>query len=608
MGKVSKKKAKKQPVKQRQYPSWLRYWPQLSLALLVLGTFLLRTIPQWSKVFINGEVWFRAVDPWFHMRLVDNMMVNWPLFMSHDMYAAYPGGSSVGFYPLMAWIITSFGKLGLNYEVVGALLPPILGALILIPVYFLGRELFGRGVALVGCLLVALLPTELFHRSLLGFTDHHILESFLMVTVVLFLILAFRRNKWRYIISAGVVLGLYLLNWHGSAFFLFILGVAFFAEFVHRLYKEEPLKPICKAMFATMVIALGISLPYVLIGIGRNMSLLTSAILVVLTVALWGLTPIIKSKKKFLIAAGATAAVGIVGLNFLAPILLGNPQANVWRLVSPAFWGGGTWIGEAQPLYLELWFPVFGISLFMLLGGLFFAARRRVSPFFIVWAVFLVLATIGQRRWGYYSVIPIGLLASYFMFEIGRLVKPDAKAIVIGVMCLFAIVPSIQGTIGLARIANNIQWDWHIACEWLEENTPDPFASDQYYGLNVEEKPEYGILSWWDYGHWIIRLGHRVPLTSPTRQGVQEESWFLVAQTDEEAEEAIEGLNIKYVMVDEDMITGKFYAIVQKAGYSLEETEKLHPNSMAVRLWYEQTDSWQKVYEVGRVKIYERVE
>ncbi|GAI14766.1 unnamed protein product, partial [marine sediment metagenome] len=35
------------------------------------------------------------------------------------------------------------------------------------------------------------------------------------------------------------------------------------------------------------------------------------------------------------------------------------------------------------------------------------------------------------------------------------------------------------------------------------------------------EYPEssYSVMSWWDYGHWITRIAHRIPISNPFQQG-----------------------------------------------------------------------------------------
>ena len=65
---------------------------------------------------------------------------------------------------------------------------------------------------------------------------------------------------------------------------------------------------------------------------------------------------------------------------------------------------------------------------------------------------------------------------------------------------------------------NIISNSWVETTEWLEAHTPDPGMD--YLGVYQKDnfvyaKTAYGILSWWDYGHYITFIGKRIPVTNP---------------------------------------------------------------------------------------------
>jgi len=254
--KASKKK-KKQQVPVRKIPNWV--YPTVLIGLIV-GCFLLRTLPGWNKVFVDDLVLFRGTDPWYHMRLVDNMMVNFPWPLEWDMVALFPEGMNVGYFPLLSWMIAIPGQI-FNYEVVGALLPPILGALTLIPIYFICKILWKDWVGLVACTFAMILPTEFFHRSLVGFTDHHILEIFFMACTILFLILIQKDNRLRWKILGGVSLGLYLSSWIGGLLLVLPIWLWFFGTFLYKHRKHEEVRPFCMDLFIVLGLGFLIYLP-----------------------------------------------------------------------------------------------------------------------------------------------------------------------------------------------------------------------------------------------------------------------------------------------------------------------------------------------------------
>ena len=575
------------------------------LIILIIGTFLLRTLGQLDKVLIDGQVLFRGVDSWYQMRVVDNLMVNFPIPLGWGMFAT-PLGGMVGYYPLLGWIIAGVSKLtGLNYELVAAFLPPVLGSLILIPVYFLGKELFGKGVALVSCLLIAFIPGELFHRSLLGFTDQHIIESILMVTTVLFVILGYKYGKLKYKIGAGITLGLFALNWHGTGFFLLILGVGFLVEFYRKYLRKEDTSQLCKDTSLILSIGLVISIPYLLIGLAGINTIIAFSILIIGPFILRKISQSIS--KKVLIISSCTTLVGIIFVSIFP--FDGRLFATLRILgITAIFWGRGTTILEASPTDLEVAFNIYGIIVFLAPAGLYYAIKRKGNSLFIVWTIILIIATLGQRRWGYYSTIPIALLSAYLIFTISNWFSQKTRTAIIVIICIFAIMPIVKSTVGIAVLPNDINGDWYNSCIWLRENTPEPFQDpDAYYKLNFKEEADYSILAWWDYGHWIIRAGHRVPLTSPTKQSVELPSFFFTAQSEEEANKVLEGSSVRYIIVSKEEITGKFYAIVKKSRIPDSEIKEIYPNSMVLKLVRGETNSWKEIYGNGTVKIFERV-
>ena len=581
----------------KQRNSWIEY---PILGILVVGAFLLRVVGQWDKVFVDGNVWFRGVDSWYHMRLVDNMLVNFPVPIKWDMFATYPDGYSVGYFPLMSWMIAIPGKF-LDYEAVGALLPPILGALTLIPVYYIGKALFSKGVGLLACLLVAILPTEFFHRTLLGFTDHHVLEVFFSTFTILFLILAYKnikkeKVKWLYPILAGVSLGLYLSSWLGGLLLVLPIWIWFIITFTYKLFKGQPIEAFYKVTTVVFVIALLLFIPnFFLVQISIPLLLLMLGATATPYI-FYLLSRILKDWKTFTIVTEGVLIVLIIFLGSFFPALFNYPRS--------VFFGIGATIEEAAPITPTVLFNQYGISFFLFLGGLYYAIKNKTNSLFLIWTLIIFLTTIGQRRWGYYFVINNALLAAYFTFMLGKWVKPNVRVAVIVVVCFFMVLPTLKGTVGLASRPNNIDNDWYHACLYLKENTPNPFLSENAYYELENKEADYGVLSWWDYGHWIIRIGHRVPVTSPTWQDSPLQSRVLVAQSEEEANKFLEGINIKYIIVDEAMVTGKFYALAQKAG--VPNTEDIRKNSMVMRLWNEEVETWRKIYQVGRVKIFER--
>ena len=177
-----------------------------AIALLVIAgiSLYIRVALPYDQVFVDGAAWFKGVDSWYHMRLVDNLLHHFPHLISFDPYTLYPHGFTVSWPPFFDWLVAGgawlagFGSPTQHIiDAVGAYIPAILGTLTIFPVYFIGKELFNRWVGVISAALVAILPGEFLNRSQLGFTDHHVAESVFSTTAILFLILAVKKARER---------------------------------------------------------------------------------------------------------------------------------------------------------------------------------------------------------------------------------------------------------------------------------------------------------------------------------------------------------------------------------------------------------------------------
>ena len=67
----------------------------LLLALFFGIALYLRVYLPYDQVFSGEWIKFTAPDAYYHMRLVDNLVHNFPHLMSFDLYMTYPGGQQV---------------------------------------------------------------------------------------------------------------------------------------------------------------------------------------------------------------------------------------------------------------------------------------------------------------------------------------------------------------------------------------------------------------------------------------------------------------------------------------------------------------------------------
>lgn len=122
---------------------------------------------------------------------------------------------------------------------------------------------------------------------------------------------------------------------------------------------------------------------------------------------------------------------------------------------------------------------------------------------------------------------------------------------------LFCVYPNINTAILLTRPnQNHITEGWVETCDWLKTCTTEP---SDYYDMNA--KPEWGVMSWWDYGYWITREGQRPAMCNPGSNIRYEVAQYLLSPNYKETHDKLVEKNIQYIIIDYLMVTSKFYAI-----------------------------------------------
>ncbi|MBP2133367.1 dolichyl-diphosphooligosaccharide--protein glycosyltransferase [Methanomicrobium sp. W14] len=120
--------------------------------------------------------------------------------------------------------------------------------------------------------------------------------------------------------------------------------------------------------------------------------------------------------------------------------------------------------------------------------------------------------------------------------------------------------------------------DWQESLEWMGENTPDTGINyTEIYNSAAYENPEesYGVMSWWDYGHWITFVAHRPPNANPFQEGVSGPDGaaaFFIQQNETQSNAILDDLNTKYVITDVEMDTSKFWAMSVWYNATLKQT------------------------------------
>jgi hypothetical protein len=175
----------------------------------------------------------------------------------------------------------------------------------------------------------------------------------------------------------------------------------------------------------------------------------------------------------------------------------------------------------------------------------------------------MLAATFGQMRFTYYLGVNVALLAGLacdellasaarFRLTVNRLARWSAAL----ALLIVVVVPSANVLRRIWGPDSRFSEDWYDALQWLQSNTPEPLEAGSYEkpAADAQTPPHgYGVLAWWDYGYWIMRVARRIPNANPKQTQVKEVASFLMAQTEEAAEGVLVPLGTRFVIVNGEL-------------------------------------------------------
>jgi oligosaccharyl transferase (archaeosortase A-associated) len=334
-----------------------------------------------------------------------------------------------------------------------------------------------------------------------------------------------------------------------------------------------------------------------------------------------------RPKYYYPLALAGVVVIGAAGLFIVAPDLYSLLVSSLFaffgsQAVTTTVQEARAWtVGDAWNVFGIGLFLMFGGF-----ATLIWRYREKSDPaqiFVLVWSLVILLSTIAHVRYEYYLAANVALLSAVFAGavlsfgweDVKRLVRPEkggnqadppasrkpeepvkkAKkggkgtgvqkpkatrrdqpnylkaGAFIGIALITALFVGISfqtdlGTVAIAEYSG-MNADWKEALEWMGANTPDP-GIDYYaiYDQNAFQYPNgsYGVMSWWDYGHWITFTAKRIPNANPFQHGVagpEGSAAYFTSTSEATANGILDALGTKYVITDVEMDTGKFWAM-----------------------------------------------
>ena len=536
-----------------------------ALALILFVAFTLRILPLRWENLSGGTALLNEFDPYYQFSITQHMVnygllspywptqwVNYQLWypFGYNMATSLPSTPITG--AVLYDIVKAFGA-NIDLMTFLSLIPPIIGVLSCLVVYFLGKDMGGKAVGLFATLFFALEPS-IEQRTSLGFFDTQVVGT---LGLVLFIFLFLRsidnnrslRASVLYSLGAGAALAYFIGGWGGA---YYILGLSVLFVFVMILLKRYS-----QRLLVSYSITFGLGLfiatkiPYISLSYLTTYAVLPVAAGFLLLVVAETLRQNISARTKVLLAASTIVVIvgGFIGLWLTG--FLGRIAGKFDTVLDPFIRATAPIINSVAEHQISAWGNIYvelGIGILFFLVGLYFVLRNPTNRnvFLMVFAVTSLYFAASMVRLlaifaaAFCIIAAIGIMGIIKPFytllqesprtiaktkrKLARVSKEYSGVAVFLIFMMlvtnFAFSPQTGGVprainqafvptaisasslpIGGAGLSQPVG-TWLDALSWLKNNVPSN---------NV-------VVSWWDYGFWLTYLGNVTTLTDNTTE------------------------------------------------------------------------------------------
>ena len=510
-------------------------------------------------------------------------------------------------------------------------LPALYGALLVFPVYLLGKEIFNKKVGLIAAIMIPLIPVHIAsgHGSAFSLFDH---DSFILLfatTAFFFVYKSYKEKDAKrsilFAMLAGIFVGATELTWV-AAYFIFILiaMVGVILLFADIVFKRTDLKNPTTTL-VLLGVAFLVQLPYAAYKGTAFTNFAFYTLIIAIGVLIISLI-IKKTKMPWIITLPSMSGLSIFGLGIIylvgkgAIVLPNFLQGRTQKLAEIAF-GAGIYgqkvsltIGEANTfgisqtvmsfgpaLYWIAWGGIllfliktyknkfksehiFIIVLFIVYNWLLSTAGRFINdliPLMTIFAAFIIWKLIDKidykqmirniKQVGGFRGIKKGVKLSHIfgiIFVAFLVVTPGAF------LSLDAAVPTYPITAKYELFGEDHKPAWgnnlYKSIYWSEACR---WLADQDNEIeDPSERPAF--ISWWDYGFYESSMGEHPTVADNYQSGIPPAANFQTAESEIEAVSVLiirlaEGAKIK----NDDVLPRDVQTVFTKYLKEYNETE-----------------------------------
>jgi len=364
----------------------------------------------WNKYYLSGP------DPYYNMRLVKVTYETgeYPYYNDLDPLLNYPLGRSGGRAPLLNMMSLGFSRLLSPFmdevDAIGRAMqfvPALFGALLVFPVYFIGKSIFNKKAGLIAAFFIAIVPIHIGsgHGSAYSLFDHDSLNLLLFFTTFMFLIFSIKEKNTKksilYSILGGVPLAALSMTWVESEFLYAVIALYAVVQMIFDMFLNKISLRVFRSTALILLTGFFVSLPVIVTrssGFPFNTSFAMCMIVVV-----FGLIYYLFGVKKipWTLSLPIVFGAGGIGLGILYGINIGLIKIQVLSGLSKianVIFGSGIYgkkvsmtIAEANTYQISHTIMSFGPALYwvgwtglLILFYLYYKEKKRRDYLFII--------------------------------------------------------------------------------------------------------------------------------------------------------------------------------------------------------------------------------
>ncbi len=480
-----------------------------------------------------------GADPWYHYKMA-RILLETGTYPVWEYYSRFPHGEPVlappGLYYLPVYLFKAISFSNISFFKIFQLLPAVFGALTIIPLYLLVRELINERTAFFSSLLLGISPAAI-ERGLAGYFRGEVFFVFMMLFAFYFFIYSLRDA--RVSLLSAFFLFLSGLFWRGWGFAFAVISATFVLGLISNYIRRED----SNKLILSYVVACGggVSLLYIFTSlfykqdvynhVAKVATPLKATLLFLLFIVIEILNKALKGKTRktrVVVPLAIVFVVVLVASQTGYPQYLSNRYKTVYKtaLYSPEvealirlpFYPWRLGIGEQDKITLPYLRYAYSTLLLLAPVGLFLLLKKRFSSkiFLTLFALSSLSLLLFQVRFTFLASPAVSLLGALALYHISM--QKNRRRNLSFILLAVLIIPNAYSAISYSSNAEPfVSPELYESLVWIKENTPEDSV----------------ILSWWDYTGPILGIANRKTVTH-THPSIVSEGTALMLRTKNE--------------------------------------------------------------------------